>query len=217
MFDFELQDIKTLILDLDGTLLDLSFDNYFWLEHIPNVYAKKNNISRQQAKVKLNNLYQKYSGTLSWYCLDFWQNNINLNIRSLKKNCQDKIRIRDGILPFLKTIKKQNITVILATNAHPFSLEIKMNKTKLDMYFDHKQSSHLFGSPKEEIVFWQKLHKKYNFNLANTLFIDDNENILNTAYQFGIKYNIGVSTPDSTQPAIKFANFQALANLCTIL
>ncbi|MCP4043692.1 MAG: haloacid dehalogenase, partial [Gammaproteobacteria bacterium] len=27
--------IHTVLLDMDGTLLDLHFDNQFWLEHVP--------------------------------------------------------------------------------------------------------------------------------------------------------------------------------------
>ncbi|HBT55971.1 MAG TPA: haloacid dehalogenase, partial [Pseudomonas sp.] len=27
--------IDTVLLDMDGTLLDLHFDNHFWLEHMP--------------------------------------------------------------------------------------------------------------------------------------------------------------------------------------
>ena len=33
--------IDTVLLDLDGTLLDLNFDLEFWLEYIPKVYSKK--------------------------------------------------------------------------------------------------------------------------------------------------------------------------------
>ena len=31
--------IDTVLLDMDGTLLDLRFDNYFWLELVPRKYG----------------------------------------------------------------------------------------------------------------------------------------------------------------------------------
>ena len=42
--------IESILLDLDGTLLDLNFDLHFWLEYIPKVYSEKHNISFQDAK-----------------------------------------------------------------------------------------------------------------------------------------------------------------------
>ena len=42
--------IDTILLDLDGTLLDLNFDLEFWLDYIPKAYSKKNNIDFQHAK-----------------------------------------------------------------------------------------------------------------------------------------------------------------------
>ena len=38
-------DIDTVLLDLDGTLLDLHFDNYFWCQHLPLCYARRHGIA----------------------------------------------------------------------------------------------------------------------------------------------------------------------------
>ncbi len=37
----ELKDNKYYLIDLDGVILDTSYDNHFWQVHIPDVYAKK--------------------------------------------------------------------------------------------------------------------------------------------------------------------------------
>ena len=37
--------VETVLLDLDGTLLDLAFDNYFWRERVPAAYAAARAIS----------------------------------------------------------------------------------------------------------------------------------------------------------------------------
>ena len=36
--------IDTVLLDMDGTLLDLHFDNYFWTEHLPDIYSRKHQL-----------------------------------------------------------------------------------------------------------------------------------------------------------------------------
>ena len=46
-------DIDTVLLDMDGTLLDLHFDNHFWLELLPQRYAELHGISRAMAELEL--------------------------------------------------------------------------------------------------------------------------------------------------------------------
>jgi len=46
-------DINTVFLDMDGTLLDLNFDNHFWLEHVPQRYAEARGLEPAAAKVEL--------------------------------------------------------------------------------------------------------------------------------------------------------------------
>ena len=43
-------DIHTVLLDMDGTLLDLHFDNHFWLEHFPARYSEQHGIIVEEAK-----------------------------------------------------------------------------------------------------------------------------------------------------------------------
>ena len=45
------QDIHTVLLDMDGTLLDLHFDNHFWLEHLPKRYAAIHQHSDDSIKI----------------------------------------------------------------------------------------------------------------------------------------------------------------------
>jgi putative hydrolase of the HAD superfamily len=65
--------IDTILLDMDGTLLDLHFDLHFWMEYMPLVFAKKHNITCDEAKDKLYPILRAEEGKLHWYCLDYWQ------------------------------------------------------------------------------------------------------------------------------------------------
>ena len=60
--------IDTVLLDLDGTLLDLNFDLEFWLEYIPKVYSKQNHIDFQTAKEIIISKINSQEGKLTWYC-----------------------------------------------------------------------------------------------------------------------------------------------------
>ncbi|MBU1436170.1 MAG: HAD family hydrolase, partial [Gammaproteobacteria bacterium] len=62
-------DIDTVLLDMDGTLLDLHFDNYFWLEHLPARWSEITGISVSEAKTQLQAEYAVLQGKLEWYCL----------------------------------------------------------------------------------------------------------------------------------------------------
>ena len=43
------QDVDTVLLDMDGTLLDLAFDNYFWQKLVPETWGAKNGVTPQEA------------------------------------------------------------------------------------------------------------------------------------------------------------------------
>jgi FMN phosphatase YigB (HAD superfamily) len=48
--------IDTVLLDMDGTLLDLRFDNYFWMEFLPERYAERHGLTPEQARAVLRSM-----------------------------------------------------------------------------------------------------------------------------------------------------------------
>ena len=200
--------VDTVFLDLDGTLLDLHFDNYFWREYLPVHYANHSNVSIEKAQNQLCERFDSLNGSLSYYCLDFWSNELGLDILALKKEVKNKIAIRPGVEAFLGFLKKKNKRTLLLTNAHRSSLDLKMETTGLSNYFDKIYSSHDFGFPKEDQAFWEALQKIESFDPIKTLFIDDNKNVLDSAEQFGIQYLLGVFQPDSQIPGESLSGYK---------
>lgn len=194
---FEWNEIDTVLLDMDGTLLDLRFDNKFWLHHLPTKIASQEGIPLEQAKQQMQLKCEAVKGTLNWYCIDYWSKETDLNIRQLKIENAASIAMRADVPPFLRALKKRNIQRILLTNAHPESLAIKIDKTRLDKHLDHMYSTHEFGHCKESLKLWQALITKHPFNPERTLFIDDNEELLLIAQKFGIRHVLGIENPDS--------------------
>ncbi len=191
--------ISTVLLDMDGTILDLHFDNHFWLEHLPKRYSERENISLSQAKENLQKQYQEVAGTIGWYCLDYWAEQTQLPIAMLKREVQHLIQLRSDAHQFLTSLKATGRRVVLVTNAHPESLSLKVERTQLDKYFDKLYSTHEFGVTKESQQLWEKLQQAEPFELSSTLFVDDSINILDSAKQFGIAHLLAVANPDSQQ------------------
>jgi len=209
---FNWSEISTVLLDMDGTILDLHFDSHFWLEHFPVRYAEQHDISVADAKTKLANHYGKISGTIEWYCLDYWSDFTQMPLAQLKREVQHLIRLRDDADEFLTALKQSGREVILVTNAHPDALSLKIERTQLDKYFDVLYSTHEFGVVKESQLLWQKLQAKQGFELANTLFVDDSLPVLKSAQQYGIKHILAVENPDSQQPPNVINDFNSISD-----
>lgn len=209
---FNWSEISTVLIDMDGTILDLHFDNHFWHEHLPLRYSEKMSISLAQAKEELLQSYQEVAGTIEWYCLDYWQAQTKLPITTLKREIQHLIQLRDDAHAFLTALKKAGKDVVLVTNAHPDALSLKVERTQLDQYFDTLYSTHEFGVSKESQKLWQQLQAKHGFDNNSTLFIDDSINILKSAQRFGIKHLLAVANPDSKKAVNVIDDFPAITD-----
>lgn len=209
--------ISTVLLDMDGTILDLHYDNHFWLNHLPLRYSETANISLTEAKKKLLSHYQRVAGTIDWYCLDYWAEHTQLPIIELKKEVQHLIKLRGDAHDFLIALKETGRDVVLVTNAHPNSLSLKIERTQLDKYFDTLYSTHEFGVTKESQLLWERLQKKHGFSLESTLFIDDSLPILKSAQTYGIKHLLAVANPDSKETAKEISEYPAITNYNALL
>jgi len=173
---------------MDGTLLDKYFDDYFWEHLVPEKYAEIHNITFGKAKEELMKKYKVHEGTLNWTDLDFWSNQLNLDIPAMKEQIKHLIEVHPHVENFLKMLQKEKKKVFLVTNAHYKSIDLKFKKTLIGKYFDAVLTSFDAGYPKEDKRFWEVAEKRLGFDKGKTLFIDDTEEILKTAKKFGIKY-----------------------------
>jgi putative hydrolase of the HAD superfamily len=209
--------IDTVLLDMDGTLLDLHFDNHFWLEHLPLRYAQKHGIDAAAAKAELLPLFQRHAGQLSWYCLDFWSRELDLPVRALKEEIAQLIALRPDADRFLAALRRAGKRVALITNAHRDSLSLKLERVELAPFFDRLISSHDYGFPKEDQQFWFALQQDFGFAPARSLFIDDSLPILRSARQYGIAHLLGIRQPDSRGPAKDTEEFAAVEHYRDLL
>ena len=192
--------LDTILLDMDGTLLDRHFDDYFWANFVPKYYAARHKMPLHEAQKFLLGKYKERENTLDWTDLDFWSDTLALDIPALKIKLQHLIQVHPFILSFLSFCRKRKKKIYLVTNAHSKTLRIKMAKTSIGKYFDRVICSQEIGCPKEDPSFWRYLHKVTPYAPKSTLLADDTESVLFSAQQAEIHWLIFVARPSSSIP-----------------
>lgn len=191
------RDIDTILLDMDGTLLDRRFDDHFWLEHVPRRWSAHHKVPLKQAREQLYALFRSQERTLNWTDLDYWSERLGLDIPQLKLEVEHLIAVHPGVMEFLAFCRQHGKQLWLVTNAHSKTLELKMKKTMLGPWFDGIISAHQVGLPKEDPCFWESLQRFVHYNPERSMLGEDTEANLQTAQQYGIRHLIFISRPSS--------------------
>jgi 5'-nucleotidase len=184
--------IDTVLLDLDGTLLDLGFDNDFWLDFIPAEYAASRSLTLEQARADLTPRFRACEGTMNWYCIDYWSRELGLNIAALKRTQAGRIAWLPGAQVFLERLRALGKRLVLLTNSHPQVLQLKDERTGVTRYLDVAISSHVFRAPKESEEFWRAVREVEPFDPQRSLFVDDSPSVLRAAQAAGVRWVRGV-------------------------
>jgi putative hydrolase of the HAD superfamily len=204
-------DIDTVLLDMDGTLLDRHFDDHFWMEHVPRVYARENRIGLESAKKDLYRLFRSQEKTLNWTDLDYWSSRLRLDIPLLKRDVDHLISVHPFVVEFLLFLRRNGKSIHLVTNAHGKTLDLKLRKTRIGPYFSGIISAHDLGLPKEDEAFWGKLRERIPYDPARTLLGEDSETNLKTAASYGIRYLVFVSRSSSVLPPVASPVFVSIS------
>ena len=203
-------DIDTVLLDMDGTLLDLHFDNFFWREYLPRKWGELHACALEEAKLRLSPRFERSVGTLSWYCVDYWSEELQLDIMALKNDIVHLIQQRPHVEEFLTFLHRIGKRVIMVTNCHEKLINLKMEKTRIGAYFHQIYCAHSLGAPKEELDFWTRLSEQLAFVPEQTVLIDDNLTVLRTARAYGIRHLLTIAQPDSRVESRDTAEFTAV-------
>ena len=209
--------IDTVLLDMDGTLLDLHYDNHFWQIYVPARYAEQHGLDHAEAHAECFRRYNAKAGTLDWYCVDYWTEALNLDIAALKEEVAHLIQVHPDVPEFLVAARRAGKRVALVTNAHHKSLDLKMRRTGLAAYFDAIHSSHSFGLAKEVPEFWAALRAAEPFDPARTLLADDSLPVLRAAAGYGIRHLLAIRQPDTKLPPRDTAEFPAIHRFSEVM
>jgi 5'-nucleotidase len=214
---FEWDQYDTVLLDMDGTLLDLRFDNYFWQELVPSRYAALKGLPHAEAVALLEPRFAAARGTLEWYCLDHWSRELGIDVAALKREAEDHIDFLPDVPDFLVAVRELRKRAVLVTNAHRGSLAVKLERTGLERYVDAIHSSHDIGIPKEDAAFWARLRVIEPFEPARTLLVDDSLPVLRAAHTYGIGRVVAILRPDSSRPPNAVEDFHGVESVTELL
>ncbi len=210
--DFSWEAIDTVFLDMDGTLLDKYYDDYFWGEHVPLAYSANNQLDIIAAKELLYSTYKSVESTLQWTNLDYWSERLGLDIVALKREISHLIDAHPYITEYCAYMQKIGKTLYLITNAHPKSLEVKMEQVQLQGWFKRVVCSTEIGAAKEQPEFWPRLQRLLGYDKKRTLFADDTEKVLHSAATFGVRHLIHIAKPSSRLPVRFSERYQSIVN-----
>jgi putative hydrolase of the HAD superfamily len=210
-------DVDTVLFDMDGTLLDLHYDNYFWHEYLPARWGALHGLGADAARAALLPRLAERKGTLSWYCLDYWSAELGVDIMELKAGIEHLIRLRPDAEELLQHVRALGKRRMLVTNAHQKLLDVKLRRTGIGVHFDVIVSAHGLGAPKEDLAFWHALQARAAFDPDRTLLLDDNVDVLRAAARYGVRHLLAIEQPDSRAPPQPAPGFQSVASFSALL
>uniref|UniRef100_UPI0040578D53 HAD-IA family hydrolase n=1 Tax=Candidatus Electronema sp. TaxID=2698783 RepID=UPI0040578D53 len=204
------EEIDAVLLDMDGTLLDRHFDDYFWEVHLPEHYSLLHGLSVDEAAQELLARYRQTENSLQWADIEHWSRELKLNIPELKLRIGDLIAVHPHVPDFLDFCREQGKRLFLVTNAHPRTLAIKLEKAAIGGWFDRLVCAEEVGFAKEEPQFWSRLQEMLGFDPARSLLADDTEKVLRTAERCGIGFLLHIARPNSRRRPSRSARYASV-------
>ena len=210
--------IDHVLLDMDGTLLDRHFDNFFFEEELPRRYATIHGLAFEDARDRLMAMYRSVEGELAWTDLHYWTKRVGIDVVAMTKEFDHMIGFLPGAEEFLRDLRQMGKRVTILTNAHESGVVIKVAKTGVDCYVDRIVNAFEVGYLKMRPEYWPNCQRLIGFEPKRSLYVDDDEGCLTAAKQFGIAHLVHSAKSSSKlppDPSSRFASmnhFSALMN-----
>ncbi len=209
--------IDDVLLDMDGTLLDRHFDNFFFEEELPRRYATLHGLSCEEARNRLMSMYRSVEGELAWTDLDYWTKQVGIDVVAMHKELAHMIGFLSGAEEFLRYLRKLGKRVTIVTNAHEAGVSVKVAKTGLDRYVDRIVDAFEVGYLKMRPEYWPNCQRLLSFDPARSLFMDDDEGCLMAAKAFGVAYLVHSAKSSSQLPPTPLPQFFSISGFAPLM
>lgn len=205
--------IDDVLLDMDGTLLDRHFDNFFFEEELPRRYAALHNLRFEEARERLMAMYRSVEGELAWTDLNYWTKRVGIDVVAMHKELDHMIAFLPGADEFLRHLRQLGKPVTIVTNAHSTGVSVKVAKTGLDQYVDRIVDAFEVGYLKMRSEYWPNCRRLVGFDPKRSFYIDDDEGCLTAAEHFGIGHIYHSAKSSSQLPPEPSARFPSIETL----
>ncbi len=147
--------------DLDGTITDSSFADSVWLQGLPRQYAHEKSVTFEEAKKEVKKEYDKVGRMkLEWYDLQYWIKKFGLNTTPQKvlNEFKDRINMFPELPEVFEKLREKGFRLIVVSNAHREFVDLEIEKTRINGYFQHIFSSTSdFGLLKNDPRLYRKI------------------------------------------------------------
>jgi GMP/IMP 5'-nucleotidase len=209
--------IDDVLLDMDGTLLDRHFDNFFFEEELPRRYAGIQGLTFEAARDRLMAMYRSVEGELAWTDLHYWTRRVGIDVIAMHKELDYMIGFLPGAEVFLSELRARGKRIIVLTNAHEAGVAVKSAKTGLSRYVDRIVDAFEVGYLKMRSEYWPACQQLVGFNPARSLYVDDDESCLGAARQFGISGIVHSAKSSSQLPPAHSSTFTSVEHLSQLV
>jgi len=207
--------VRTLFIDMDGTLTDLAFDRTFFKQTLPHAYAEASGMAHAEAEAHVNEQLDAIHGTLSWYSLPHLSQLFGLDLAAMTAEFAHGVNLREGVLDFLDRAG-HHYRRVLVTNADPSVLAVKLKHLGIGAWLDAVISAHHLGAAKEEAVFYERLAELEPDCPAAGVLIDDNLRAVAAARRAGLA-TITITRPDLSRAPHQEVDGPAVESVADLL
>ncbi len=205
------------LLDMDGVLLDLAFDDHFWRHALPDRYARVHGLDETTTRARFADWYAQHHGTIQWYDLHFWSRQVGFDVPHLKIHERHHIQVLPGTVRFLQHLKQHRCKRILLTNCHPTAMRLKLAVTGIGRHLDQIVSAFHLDDIKESPSFWPKLEAHLKYPPDRTVLIEDSAANLDAAAEAGFAHLLHMSRPNSKKAAQPHPDYRSEPSLTALL
>ena len=209
--------VHDVLLDMDGTLLDRHFDNFFFEEELPRRYAAKEGLQFDVSRDRLMAMYRSVEGELAWTDLEYWTGRVGIDVVGMHRELQHMIGFLPGAQQFLEAVRAKGKRIMVLTNAHHTGVAVKSAKTGLDRYVDRIVDAFEVGYLKMRPEYWPACRRLVGFDPSRSLYVDDDESCLDAASRYGIAAIVHSAKSSSQLPPERSSNFPSVEHLSVLL
>ena len=172
--------VRFVSLDLDGTIVNRDYVDYFWLELVPTLYSERHGLNLEDAKREVQRQYDEIGPKdLRWYNPEYWFQRFGLDSGMLSWALEEAGRFvkpyRDA-LEFIEAVKGE-VQLVLSTSASCEFIKLVFARVpELEQAFAHVFSSTSdFSLPGKPPEFYKAILKQLGAEPSEIIHAGDDE------------------------------------------